>query len=309
MPLRTPAPRPQPPEPVVLGSIAPSRSAGSDGVKLRRLHDVEVMLQEREERLVSCEARSTQQHLEIQRLRNQLDSRDKDVQYVHRLLERARSDASRMAADVRRMQAELDAHHAVIEGDETDRARTPPRSRRTPPGAGLSRSSSAGLLPLWRGASAAAGADGSGNSEHRCAWLETRVAQEAEASRSHQREVARLQREAAELREAVAARGEVAISAHELAISRGETMQLALSLHEQKENARRAREAAEGEARRAARAEEKVKELEARVGLAERAADEWEAEAKGKGEAVAKLDAQKGAMLDYVQVGRMLNYV
>jgi hypothetical protein len=304
-PLRPPVPRPQPPEPVVLGSLGASRSPGPDGVKLRRLHDVEVMLQEREERLVSAEARITAQHLEIQRLRNQLDARDKDVQYVHRLLERARSDAARMAADVRRMQAELDAHRAMIEGGgEIDRTRTPPRSRPTLQGAGLTRSFSAGLLPSSRGASTfGGGGGGGGGSEERCAWLETRLAQEVDASRSHQKEVARLQREAAELREAVGARGEVAISAHELAISRGETMQLALGLHEQKENSLRAREAAERETRRAEAAEERVDELQARAGLAERAAEGWEAEAREKGEAVAKLEAQKGAMLDYVQVG------
>jgi hypothetical protein len=99
------------------------------------------MLYEREERLLAAEARITSQHLEVHRLRNQLEasatllplarllapsfsfafpaiyfacpalafthgrptlpraqSRDKDIAYVHRLLERARADAGRMQA-------------------------------------------------------------------------------------------------------------------------------------------------------------------------------------------------------------------
>jgi len=193
-------------QPVV--HFAGPRSAGPPGVKLRKMHDVEVMLAEREERLNSAESRLTQQHLEIQRLRGSLDSRDKDIQYVHRLLERARADSARMATEVCRMEAELDAHRETGEASSGDGTRTPPRSRLATPRGSLSSSSSVGALSA-RGAAAAAASSGSsrcGASEERCARLEGRLGQEQEATRAQQREVARLQREVLELKEALAAR-------------------------------------------------------------------------------------------------------
>ena len=310
-PVRAPAPRTQPPEPVALSTMVGSRSVGPDGVKLRRLHDVEVMLQEREERLLYAESRITQQHLEIQRLRNQLDSRDKDVQYVHRLLERARSDAGRMASEVKRLQAEIDAHKAMVEGEKGpagDRARTSLRTRSGTPRRGLFRSYSAGHLS---GLKASSGSGSTGNSqdkdalsERRCAWLEGRLAQEQEAMRVQKRETTRLQREVSELKEALETRGEPAISAHELIVSRGETMQLALDLHEAKEAARQAHDLASAESRRCAAAEERIVELEARASLAERSADEASREAHERSEKMAKLRADNDAMLDHVQVGQ-----
>lgn len=307
-PVRAPAPRTQPPEPVALSTMVGSRSVGPDGVKLRRLHDVEVMLQEREERLLYAESRITQQHLEIQRLRNQLDSRDKDVQYVHRLLERARSDAGRMASEVKRLQAEIDAHKAMVEGEKGpagDRARTSLRTRSGTPRRGLFRSYSAGHLS---GLKASSGSGSTGNSqdkdalsERRCAWLEGRLAQEQEAMRVQKRETTRLQREVSELKEALETRGEPAISAHELIVSRGETMQLALDLHEAKEAARQAHDLASAESRRCAAAEERIVELEARASLAERSADEASREAHERSEKMAKLRADNDAMLDHVQ--------
>ena len=168
----------------------------------------------------------TGSHQEVQRLRTQLEARDKDLVYQTRLAERVKREQTHVQADA-------DAHREMAKRLE----------------AKLS-NARALVLPGGGDHSTAALAE-------RVQRLTARLQGEQEQMRHQKHENARLQDECSVMREALEARGEIGLLQRVVVQARADSMRLALQLHDAKEGARSAHEASanaaeEAEAVRAA---------------------------------------------------------
>ena len=146
----------------------------------------------------------TGSHQEVQRLRTQLEARDKDLVYQTRLAERVKREQTHVQADA-------DAHREMAKRLE----------------AKLS-NARALVLPGGGDHSTAALAE-------RVQRLTARLQGEQEQMRHQKHENARLQDECSVMREALEARGEIGLLQRVVVQARADSMRLALQLHDAKE--------------------------------------------------------------------------
>ena len=105
------------PSPGTAVRSTPSGSFGStDPLAQRRLHDVENMLGDRDVKIDRMTSKLTESHQEVQRLRAQVEARDKDLGYTKRLVERFKKEQSAAAV-------ETEAHKTGHDCLKVDRAR------------------------------------------------------------------------------------------------------------------------------------------------------------------------------------------
>ena len=249
----------------------PAGSFGaSDPIAQRRMHDVEGMLADREVKIDRMTSKLTETHQEVQRLRAQLEARDKDLSYTKRLVERVKKDQSQS-------QAEAEAHKDMVRRMEARLMNT-----------------RATVIP--------------GGGDHNTAVLAERVQrltarlqQEQEGFRTQKREVVRLQEEIVVHREALDARGEVGALQREVVQGRSEAMQLALQVHDAKEAARAAESAQGAAVDDAAAQRAEASELRHRLAAAEARGAQLEAELGQSNASGSKLQTENHALAGKVQ--------
>lgn len=172
----------------------------ADPLGQRRLHDAETMMGESNLKVDRLTSKLTGSHQEVQRLRTQLEAREKDLIYQTRLAERVKKEQAHVQADA-------DAHREVAKRLEA-------------------RLSNARLLVAPGG-----GDHSTAALAERVQRLTARLQGEQETVRAQKRETARLQGECEVMREALEARGEMGALQRAVVQARARLVAVTLPLH------------------------------------------------------------------------------
>jgi len=232
----------------------------ADPLGQRRLHDAETMMGESNLKVDRLTSKLTGSHQEVQRLRTQLEAREKDLIYQTRLAERVKKEQAHVQADA-------DAHREVAKRLEA-------------------RLSNARLLVAPGG-----GDHSTAALAERVQRLTARLQGEQETVRAQKRETARLQGECEVMREALEARGEMGALQRAVVQARADSLRLALQLHDAKEAASSAHEAGARADEQAAEQRAAAEGLRALLGELSENADNLQAELSRERAASARLQA------------------
>ena len=243
------------------GRATPAGQFGvADPLGQRRLHDVEQMLGDSNLKVDRLTSKLTESHQEVQRLRAQLEARDKDLAYQTRLAERVKKEQAHVQADA-------DAHKDMVRRLE---ARLSSKSVAVPGG----------------------GDHNTAVLAERVQRLTTRLQAEQEGARTQRREVVRLQDELVVTREALDARGELGALQREVVQARSDGLQLALQLQEAKEVAAQAEEARAASDAQAAAHGAAAEQLRGALAEASERGEQLQAELARSQTAAAKLQTE-----------------